>query len=764
MPDIPKEFGDDEGNFFMYYDKLADEIDEDVVKSLQTQLDGMLIFAGLFASVITAFLALTLPQMSADPAEDTNALLLQIALGGNGNITSVGDLPSASFTPPPHIYPINVLFSVSLTLTLLSSILAVLGLQWIVYYRKRGGGGPESERWDQLRRYLGAKRWGLELVLNNLVPSLLLLGLVIFCIAFALYLKTLNGSLNRIIARLLWIAVAAILGLSACVAFDEWCPFKLPWSRIVRPGVCAIVAAVAWVGQSSLAISRLIGTSIITAPQFFHHSSDLENGSQSDWRGIKSDEAKELMTLLTAGPEPAYKKFLPVGTRTSEEPDVLKAKALKRVICTSEDRNALVYSAINLQALQNQPALSSLAKDRVFCERMFQLCRAGFNDPKRRQSGGRSTSIESRVFSTTFFHFLITTGSIQKFSWREQNKGIMIALADLRIRISVDDIRDLSHRGRGMTSGGCDQCSHCKTLQFSMRVVNLVAEGLNATQPTDFKDAFQGVARALTQTKDLRLGCVVASVIICSKKWYDVEPQSLGTWERSKLLEGLFSAYRLKSEADMFKTISTALDTVPTAPDTGVTHWEDWAGKPSDEIYVRLFELCLLFERDGITVDRDAVLKRFGDHLLSIEKRIRDKNGPGTDRQHGRDHQNRYVQSAAASFKAHKDKWSVIGASMARYLDYVRKQMETDPRHSANPGTAVLLRHIKSSFPRPAPSELDSSKAYSKFGELLSYVESIWSREASEGLGLRYQRLSCIQKRGEMWYSQPEPAIQMLAL
>ncbi|KIO18412.1 hypothetical protein M407DRAFT_31916, partial [Tulasnella calospora MUT 4182] len=228
MPDMPKEFGSDGGHFYRHYDELAEELDEDLVTSLKAQLDDILIFAGLFAGVNTAFLAFTLPQMSADPADDTNALLLQIALGGNGSIASAADLPSASFTPPPRIYPINVLFSVSLTLALLSSFLAVLGQQWVVYYRKRGGGGPEYQRWEQLRRYLGAKRWRLELVLDDVVPSLLQLGLVIFCIAFALYLGTLSQSLNRVIAWLLGVAAATILAMSTCSAFDPWCPFKMP--------------------------------------------------------------------------------------------------------------------------------------------------------------------------------------------------------------------------------------------------------------------------------------------------------------------------------------------------------------------------------------------------------------------------------------------------------------------------------------------------------------------------------------------------------
>lgn len=47
MPNIPKVFGDDGGHFYRYYDELADEIDEDLVKSLKAQLDGILIFVSV---------------------------------------------------------------------------------------------------------------------------------------------------------------------------------------------------------------------------------------------------------------------------------------------------------------------------------------------------------------------------------------------------------------------------------------------------------------------------------------------------------------------------------------------------------------------------------------------------------------------------------------------------------------------------------------------------------------------------------------------
>ncbi|KIO34022.1 hypothetical protein M407DRAFT_37233, partial [Tulasnella calospora MUT 4182] len=111
--------------------------DEDMTQGLKEQLDGMLIFAGLFAGVNSAFLALTIPLLSADPADDTNALLaqnnailMQLLVGNNGTVASNPVLPSAEFTPSHNIFTINTLFSLSLAFAIISSFLAMLGRQW----------------------------------------------------------------------------------------------------------------------------------------------------------------------------------------------------------------------------------------------------------------------------------------------------------------------------------------------------------------------------------------------------------------------------------------------------------------------------------------------------------------------------------------------------------------------------------------------------------------------------------------------------------
>lgn len=59
IPDPPEELGLDGGKFHRAYDSLADEIDEDMTRSLKEQLDGMLIFVSRISPVTLANSPLT---------------------------------------------------------------------------------------------------------------------------------------------------------------------------------------------------------------------------------------------------------------------------------------------------------------------------------------------------------------------------------------------------------------------------------------------------------------------------------------------------------------------------------------------------------------------------------------------------------------------------------------------------------------------------------------------------------------------------------
>ncbi|KAG8922113.1 hypothetical protein FRC01_014460, partial [Tulasnella sp. 417] len=426
IPKVPKEFGEDGGNFYRYYDALADELDEDMVKSLKSQLDGILIFGGLFAGVNSAFLALTLPEMSADPADDTNALLLQLVTGGNSTLRSADDLPSATFAPAPGIFPVNVLFSLSLTLAIIASFLAILGQQWLVYYRKRSGGGAEFQRWEQLRRYLGARRWRLELLLDDILPGSLQLALAVFCVAFALYLRTLSKTIYYVITTPLATAMALLFFMAIAALFDQWCPFKSPWSRlfeslvkplprvfrsltyqrqIVTKPVIAILRYVILLPPIVATFMIILAIRLIlNAKTFLVHK--LWNRHQS------SPGFLSLRTAFMTADNRVADLILGYSTlrRPGEGIALLQAEAVKRVLCASEDFNALIYTGINLLAITEKGAALCLLEDDAAHGRLEEL----IINPEDKLAS---------VFACAFTHLLMGGQSAELFIKSYGNSG-----------------------------------------------------------------------------------------------------------------------------------------------------------------------------------------------------------------------------------------------------------------------------------------------------------------------------------------------------
>ncbi|KAG8918836.1 hypothetical protein FRC01_001627 [Tulasnella sp. 417] len=372
VPDPVEEFGQDGGKFYRCYDALVDEVDEDTVKGLKEQLDGILIFTGLFAAVNTAFLALTLPELSADPADDisallaqNNAILTQLVMR-NDTPLGASPLPSARFSPSRDIFIINALFSLSLAFAIISSFLAVLGRQWLVYYRKRSGGGPDRQRWEQLKRFLGAERWQLEPILDDVLPSLLQIGLIIFCVSFILYLRNLSPAISVIVGIPIYIGLAFFVGSALCTVWDKFCPFQSPlshvlfWSARTIPPTLKTIKELKW----------------------------KQLGSASSMRGW--------ILLLTNG-------------RTEECAEALQVIALQRAICTSDDPITLQSAAANIFTITDATQMEQLWGDRGFQERFLKQLESSY--PRMLQLRGRdqvNTAIASqRLYAAAAAHIAL---------------------------------------------------------------------------------------------------------------------------------------------------------------------------------------------------------------------------------------------------------------------------------------------------------------------------------------------------------------------
>ncbi|KAG8957152.1 hypothetical protein FRC00_004409 [Tulasnella sp. 408] len=361
IPDPPEEFGQDGGKFYRCYDALANELDDDMVTGLKEQLDGMLIFAGLFAGVNTAFLALTIPLLSPDPADDTNALLsqnnailIQLLAGRNDSVPASPPLPSKSFSPSPDIFIINALFALSLAIAIISSFLAVLGRQWLVYYRKRSGGGPDYQRWEELKRFLGAERWRLQAILDDVLPSLLQIGLVIFCVSLILYLRHLNHTISLIVAIPMYVGLAFFIGSALCTVWDKFCPFHSPLSHMLA--------------------------SAVTYQRWLHSL---------------------------------------IHVRKEEGSDSLQIITLKRAICTSDDPATLLYATSNIMGITKVSQMKQLWGDEAFRDRFLEQYRNSY--ARMLQLRGRDkvdvAVAARRLYCGTAAHIMLVLDSERRSSY-----------------------------------------------------------------------------------------------------------------------------------------------------------------------------------------------------------------------------------------------------------------------------------------------------------------------------------------------------------
>ncbi|KAG8900259.1 hypothetical protein FRC00_013732 [Tulasnella sp. 408] len=329
FPIPPDKFGQD-GNFYRCYDSLAQELDDDMTNGLKEQLNTILVFTGLFAGVNTAFLALTLPLLSSDPTGDTNALLAQSnallmqLVSGRNDTTSVDPtLPSAAFSPSYSIFTINALFALSLTLAIISSFLTVIGLQWLVYYRERSGGGPDYQRWQQLQRFLGAEQWHLETILEDILPLFLQIGLIIFCVSLVLYLRYLSPALSLVVGLPFCGGLAVFIGTALCTLWDKYCPIHSSLSHLLLRAVHSLLWVIA------------------------------------KWKHAVPSNL----------PLPEGDRF----KRMEKTIQSLQAIALRRAICISDDPATLLYSAANIPSIETTIIKEQLWASPAFRQRFLEI-------------------------------------------------------------------------------------------------------------------------------------------------------------------------------------------------------------------------------------------------------------------------------------------------------------------------------------------------------------------------------------------------------
>ncbi|KAG8934604.1 hypothetical protein FRC01_001705 [Tulasnella sp. 417] len=280
-----------------------------------------------------------------------------------------------------------------------------------------------------------------------------------------------------------------------------------------------------------------------------------------------------------------WRWFLAHIRRAGEDSDALKAVAIKRVICTSEDSNALIHAATNLQAYKNREGLRDLLQDDEFHDRLRDL----FHTAHRRRSDSITRTVETKAFGNSFLYVVLSAGSIPDLFSSEE-------------RISLEAQKP-------------DQiCSD--------HLLNLLNEdGKRTLGANDWEPCFRFPPRI--PSNDISLWFFLSIRIPGgANPGEDIESESLDKWYIDKFL-GVIELYRQAEDVDqMCQLISDAI----------ATSGSDWQYRPAIEVYVTLLARgCTAVSNSG-RYNCGTMFGSLGTLLISIEKMIRDPDTSSEDR------------------------------------------------------------------------------------------------------------------------------------
>ncbi|KAI0314216.1 hypothetical protein OF83DRAFT_1064237, partial [Amylostereum chailletii] len=188
-------YNDPRDKFWSMYLTDADKNDAAMTESLKGDADGVLIFTGLFAAIVAAFIIEVYKQLIPDSGDATVDLLAeistQIAFLSNG--TRALSTPPRSFSVPVYAVRINTLWFISLGLSLFVALAATLMQQWSRRYLRaaRRRGSPHKRGPVHIHLYNGMKRFRIEeavyiiIGLLHLSVFLFIAGLVDFLFAIS---------------------------------------------------------------------------------------------------------------------------------------------------------------------------------------------------------------------------------------------------------------------------------------------------------------------------------------------------------------------------------------------------------------------------------------------------------------------------------------------------------------------------------------------------------------------------------------------------
>ncbi|KAG9045123.1 hypothetical protein FS837_006981 [Tulasnella sp. UAMH 9824] len=221
------------GDFWKRYDALAESHDTKMYKQINGLLDVLLIFAGLFSAINTAFISLTMPALSPSPSAETNMLLrLLVAKADNSSLS-----PSAiaqPFTPEPISVAMNGFLFASLSCSLYGALIIMFLKESLSTLDGAKQPGPiENQGRFRQRKLDGVRTWHLATCIS-LLPYVISVSLALFAIGVEMWLFTVNATVGAIVGATVVVETVLALAVIIAGAIHPQCPYATAGSRTLR--------------------------------------------------------------------------------------------------------------------------------------------------------------------------------------------------------------------------------------------------------------------------------------------------------------------------------------------------------------------------------------------------------------------------------------------------------------------------------------------------------------------------------------------------
>ncbi|KAF7334377.1 hypothetical protein MVEN_02266600 [Mycena venus] len=227
------------------YISEAEKYDKALIDRWRGNMNGMLIFAGLFSAILTAFIIESYKTLQPDW---TGACIAQVAAQQAANATGSLPLPigitlpcekfsmslAGSLPTPASSLVCNILWFISLGLSLTSALTATLVEQWAREFLHWTDRLPSPIKRARIFAFLyyGLQRFHMHAFVD-VIPLLLHMSLLFFFGGLVAFLFPVNQTVAYLAAGLLGIIVILYGFMTAAPLRLLDCPYKTPLSNIL---------------------------------------------------------------------------------------------------------------------------------------------------------------------------------------------------------------------------------------------------------------------------------------------------------------------------------------------------------------------------------------------------------------------------------------------------------------------------------------------------------------------------------------------------